>query len=75
MSDYMYEDKFGETGFAELNSMSAFDFERSLTKYITPDTKNKYSSGYTTRYGQCKFGELDNKKMSDFEEGFKSYFC
>ena len=74
MSKYMYEHKYGETGFAEVNSMSAYDYVHSLTKYITPEKKNNYSSGYATRFGQCQFGELDNPMMLEFEDGFKTLF-
>jgi len=66
-----YEKKFGYIGFGELNSLSAFDFERSLTKYLSP---KKESIGYIKDFGCSQFGELDNKSMEDFEKSFNIYF-
>jgi len=72
MSDFKLEKRYGDLRFGELNSFSAFDFERSLTEYIAPETKAK--SGFLSSFGQSKFGEIDNPLIKDFKDSFNKYF-
>jgi len=57
---------FGEFKFAEERSLSASDFESSLTKHFSKEEKFPK--------GRYKFAELNNSSIKDFEDSFNSYF-
>jgi len=57
---------FGEIKFAEEKSLSASDFENSLTKHFSKEEKRPK--------GRYKFAELNNSSIKDFEDSFNSYF-
>ena len=57
---------FGEIKFAEEMSLSARDFESSLTKHFSKEEK--------LPTGRYKFAELNNSCIKDFEDSFNSYF-
>jgi len=57
---------FGEIKFAEEKSLSASDFESSLTRHL--------KKGEKIPRGRYKFAELNNKLFDDFTESFKNYF-
>ena len=57
---------FGEIRFAEEKSLSARDFESSLTKHFSKEEK--------LPTGRYKFAELNNSCIKDFEDSFNSYF-
>ncbi len=57
---------FGEFKFAEEKSLSASDFESSLTKHFSKEEKRPK--------GRYKFAELNNSYVKDFEDSFNKYF-
>ena len=57
---------FGEFKFAEEKSLSASDFESSLTKHFSKEEK--------IPRGRYKFAELNNSAIKDFEDSFNEYF-
>ena len=57
---------FGEFKFAEEKSLSASDFESSLTKHFSKEEK--------LPRGRYKFAELNNSAVKDFEDSFNEYF-
>jgi len=57
---------FGEIRFAEEKSLSAHDFESSLTEHFSKEEK--------LPTGRYKFAELNNSSIKDFEDSFNSYF-
>ena len=63
-SDYLKF--FGEIKFAEEKSLSASDFESSLTKHFSKEEKMPK--------GRYKFAELNNSCTKDFEDSFNRYF-
>ena len=68
MSDTLpeYLKHFGEIKFAEENSMSASDFERSLNRHFKSIKKKPR--------GRYKFAEINSDSADDFEESFSNYF-
>ena len=57
---------FGEIKFAEEKSLSARDFESSLTEHFSKEEK--------LPTGRYKFAELNSSSIKDFEDSFNSYF-
>ena len=62
--EYLYF--FGEIKFAEEKSLSASDFESSLTKHLLKEKRRPR--------GRYEFGEMNNSYLKDFEDSFISYF-
>ena len=62
--EYLYF--FGEIKFAEEISLSARDFESSLTKHFSKEERRPR--------GRYEFGEMNNPYLKDYEDAFNSYF-
>jgi hypothetical protein len=58
---------FGEIKFAEEKSMSAGDFERTISNYFKKE-KLKLP------HGKYKFAEINSSAAEDFEESFNQFF-